>query len=72
MTPSAARRMLPLSSSARTIDTGLVASWKASTVCGTPSSITTRSSRVTSRTRRLSSTAVNSSVGRTGGGFGAK
>ena len=64
--------MLPLASSASTIDTGCDASWNVSTFCATPSSTMSRSSAETSRYWPLESVAVNSSDGRTGAGFGAK
>ncbi len=63
--------MLPLASSASTIDTGVTASWKVSIFCSTPSSTTTRSSAPTSRNRRSASVMVNSIEARTGGGLGA-
>ena len=64
--------MLPLASSANTIETGVVASWNASSFCGTPSSTTSSSSIDMSASSGLESVIVNSMVGRTGGGFGAK
>ena len=64
-------RMLPLSSSAITIDTGATASWKVSMFCATPSS-TTSGRRATRQSAGSAPVTVNSMVGRTGGGLGAK
>ena len=60
--------MLPLESSASMKVTGSTASWKTSTDCGTPSSRTTRSSRVSDSGICPGPTPENSSEARTGGG----
>ena len=64
--------MLPLESSASTIETSCTASWNVSSVWASPSSMTSRSSFERSRYRPAGSVAVNSMRGLIGGGFGAK
>ena len=68
---AALRFMLPLASSASMMVTGSTSSWKVSTFCGTPSSITSMSSRVSDSAARPAAKAVNSSDVRTGGAVGA-
>ena len=63
--------MLPLASSASMMVTGSTDSWNVSTFCGTPSSMTSRSSRVNDSGRLRRPKAVNSSEARTGGAIGA-
>ncbi len=68
---AALRFMLPLESIASMMVTGRTDSWNVSTFCRTPSSSTSRSSRVNDSAARPPVNAVNSSSARTGGGAGA-